>query len=90
MKNIQTLNEQLKNALNEDVATLDFALQELAEAIESAKMQLDKCYQRVIYRVKENISYTGDQAMDKIYDVIDTITAGADVITKNVYNDIIG
>ena len=88
--NIPELNEKLKSFLNEDVMSIDNALIELQNTIEEAKHSLDECYKRVVYRTKENVSYVGNEALDKIYDVIEVVQINSQQTIDKVYNEIIG
>lgn len=78
-----------EEAVNEDYS-IDSALDHLDEEIKSAKAVLDKIQQRVVYRMKDNVSYTGKEAIDKVLQVADKISQDSSALHELVYNDIIG
>lgn len=92
-KAVADFNEWCMNATpsskNEDYS-IDSALEHLDDEIKSAKAVLDKIQQRVVYRMKDNVSYSGDEAIDKVHQVADKISQDSLALNELVYNDIIG
>ena len=70
--------------------TVDDALASLKEEIETAKYKLDKICSRVEYRTKENVSYFGEDAIEKVHAVQSAISTSMEDLNKLVYSDIIG
>lgn len=75
--------------LSEDY-TIDSALAHLDDEIKSAKAVLDRVQERVRYRMKDNVSYSGDEAIDKVHQIADKISQDSLALHDLVYNDIIG
>ena len=53
------------------------------EEIDEAKARLDKCYKRAVYRLKENVSYSPEQATPIIAGLAtDVRTKSSDVVDE--------
>lgn len=74
---------------NEDY-TVDNAIEVLEDEIEALKLILDKVKKRVYYRMKDNVSYTGDDAIERVSKVSDEIKNFANNLHEYVFSNLIG
>lgn len=70
--------------------TIDNALAHLDDEIESAKLVLDRIRQRVEYRMKDNVSYLGEDAIERVRKIADKISKDSSALHELVYNNLIG
>lgn len=74
---------KLESAQKSEALSLDELLNMYKEEIDEAKARLDKCYERVAYRLKENVSYSPEQATPIIANLaIDVRTKSSDVVDE--------
>lgn len=72
-----------ESAQKSEALSLDELLNMYKEEIDEAKARLDKCYERVAYRLKENVSYSPEQATPIIANLAtDVRTKSSDVVDE--------
>ena len=75
---------KLESRKNEALS-LDELLNMYKEEIEEAKARLDKCYKRVEYRLKENVSYSPEQATPIIANLATDVRTKSSEVVDEVY-----
>lgn len=78
-----TKDVKLESAQKSEALSLDELLSMYKEEIDEAKARLDKCYKRAVYRLKENVSYSPEQATPIIAGLAtDVRTKSSDVVDE--------